>query len=97
MCTLSLKSSMKYGSSLRGSFISGGQKGRTGRDGKTLVDVELVEEVEDTVETEVVVVPTVLNEGAADAATEEFVGAEAAIKGIKVVALEAAVVAIQCI
>ena len=49
-----------------------------------------MEEVEDTVETEVVVVPTVLNEGAADAATEEFVGAEAAIGGIKEVALGAA-------
>ena len=55
-----------------------------------LVDVEVVEEVEGTVETEVVVVPIVFNEGAADAATEEFVGAEAAIEGIKEVALGAA-------
>ena len=47
-----------------------------------MVDVEVMGEVEDTVETEAVVVATVLKEGAADAATEEFVVAGAAIKRI---------------
>ena len=71
--------------------MSGGQKGRTGRDGKTLVEgEEMVEESGDTVETEEVVVPIGLKEGAPDAATEEFLVAEAAIKGLKEVALEAA-------
>ena len=55
-----------------------------------LEDVAVVEEVEDTVDTDVGVVPIVLIGGAADAATEEIVVAGAAINGIKEEDLEAA-------
>ena len=55
-----------------------------------LEDVAVVEEVEDTVDTDVGVVPIVFIGGAADAATEEIVVAGAAINGIKEEDLEPA-------
>ena len=71
----------------------GGQKGRTGRDGKISGKVEEVEEVTDAVDVETGVVE-VLVEVATDAATESIV-AEAAIDEEEVIVLGAAGAAVK--